>query len=680
MKRFFCRIMIIGMIVTLLLPSQAFAAKEKSSSTITIAFTHDMHSHLEKFPKIKTEIKKLKKENKQTFLLDAGDFSMGTPFQTISMTDASELYMMGQLGYDATTLGNHEFDYRSSGLAKMIKSAKESAREDAVKKYQSETERVWNEQTLRWDPAPIVESKLQIKLPEIVVSNIDWQGTIKEESLKTNGVNLRAAFEKYGAHVEENDYIVIKKENARIAVFGIFGKEADDYAPESGTKFLDPVETAKATVAKIKKNEKNIDLIVCLSHSGTNANDPEKSEDEILAKEVEGIDLIVSGHSHTALDEPIIVGNTVVASCGQYNDNLGEVSFKKVDGKYELAGYGLVELDDRIKDDTSTSEKIKDFKKTASKKYFGQYGYKWDQVLATSDVNFKSIDEFGEEQGEEPFGNLIADAYVYGVKEAEGKDYVPVDVAVAPHGVIRGSFDNGPITAADAFNVLSLGIGEDGVPGYPLVSIYLTGKELKTIAEIDISVSELMGPARLYCSGLTYTYNPNRIFLNRAYDIKLQDAEGNDVKIENNKLYRVVGDLYTTQMLGTVESLSFGILSLEPKDKDGNPIEDFSEHIITLKDGRELKEWYALASYIDSFKGNKVPEKYSGELGRKVLDDSKGILAIIKKPNSIMRTLCALILLVIAVIILIIVLIVKAIRGKNYGRGTVKKKDRIFSR
>lgn len=677
--------MIIFTVLTFTLPGACFAdtadAKAKTGDdTITIAFTHDMHSHLEKFPRIKTEVKRLQKENKKTFLFDGGDFSMGTPFQTVSMTDAAELYMMGQVGYDATTLGNHEFDYRSQGLAKMLTAAAEKARANAVKEYQANAERVWNEKTLRWDDAPVVESKLNIKLPELVVSNIDWDGTRKDSELRTDALNLQAAMEKYGAKVSEKAYTVVEKDGVRIAVFGIFGKEADSYAPESGTLFLDPVETAQATVDEIKKNEKDIDMIVCLSHSGTNASDPEKSEDEILASEVDGIDLIVSGHSHTFFTEPIVKNDTVIASCGQYNTNIGEVTFQKKDGKYEMSSYNLVALDDNVKDDSKTAAQIEKVKKTANAKYFGKYGYKWDQVLAKCDFSFTDIDTFGLEQGEDSLGNLIADSYIYGVKEAEGKDYETVDVAVAPSGVIRGSFDKGNITVADAFNALSLGSGKDGVPGYPLVSVYLTGKELKTTAEIDASVSDLMQPARLYCTGLVYTYNPHRLFMNRAYDIMLQKEDGAKVEFDDDKLYRVVADLYSAQMLGTVEGLSYGILSVEPKDKDGNPIENYEDHIITLKDGSELKEWYALASYIDSFPNNKVPEKYASTMDRKVFDDSSSITSILKKPNNIVRTLLALVLLVVAVVVLIIVIIIRLVRGKNYGRGTVKKKDRIFSK
>ena len=84
------------------------------NSPITIVFSHDMHSHLEKFPKIRTVVKQEKQNNDATFVLDGGDFSMGTPYQTIFKEEAAELRMMGAVGYDATTLGNHEFDYRSA--------------------------------------------------------------------------------------------------------------------------------------------------------------------------------------------------------------------------------------------------------------------------------------------------------------------------------------------------------------------------------------------------------------------------------------------------------------------------------------------------------------------------------------------------------------------------------------
>ncbi|MBR4020055.1 MAG: bifunctional metallophosphatase/5'-nucleotidase [Firmicutes bacterium] len=641
MKKVFAKILILCMVLTTLIPSAAVAKTTGGEERINFVVSHDMHSHLETFPKVATVIKSEKKAHEETFILDGGDFSMGTPYQTVYRSEASELRMMGKVGFDVTTLGNHEFDYRSRGLSDMLNAA--------------------------------VKSK--DKLPELVIANIDWDATLADESLKEDGERLKAALEEYGA----SRYTVVKRGEARIAVFGIFGREADSFAPESGTKFLDPVEAARDVVEEIKAHEK-VDMIVCVSHSGT-TDDPETSEDEILAAEVDGIDLIVSGHTHTYLEAPIIVNDTVIASVGQYNDNLGLISFVKKDGSFQMDSYELKAIDGKVKKSLSPAEKVDSFKDAVNEKYFSDYGYEWDEVLAKNSVDFTKIEDFALEQGEDTLGNIIADSYIYGVKKAEGKDYVPVDVAVAPAGVIRESFDKGPITVEEAFNVLSLGTGVDGVAGYPLVSVYLTGEELKLAAEVDISVSPLMSPARLYMSGLQYKYNERRMILNKTYDVQLVTPSGEVKEIEDDQLYRVVADLYSAQMLGMVNSMSYGLLSLVPKDADGNVINDYEAHIIHRKDGSELKEWYALASYIDSFANNKVPVKKYGDVdGRKMQENSLNPFKILKQTNKFFWMILAAVVLVLAVIALIVVLIVKLVRRMRYGKYGIRRKDMIFRR
>ena len=263
------------------------------------------------------------------------------------------------------------------------------------------------------------------KVPALVVSNIDWEQTLGDEALRSDGENLKNAMEEYGVNQE---YQIFIRGGVKVAVFGIFGKESASYAPESGTYFKDPVETAAAIVEQIKSKE-DVDLIVCISHSGTSSN-PESSEDEILAESVDGIDLIISGHSHTSLPQPIIKGDTVIASCGQYNDNLGTLTFVKDGDGYRLGDYKLTPLNSTVKDNRKTAATVNKFKKLADRKYFNLYGYSWDQTLVSNPVDFTDIDAFGQEQGEDTLGNLIADSYVYGVRKAEGENYVPVDVTV----------------------------------------------------------------------------------------------------------------------------------------------------------------------------------------------------------------------------------------------------------
>ena len=175
----------------------------------------------------------------------------------------------------------------------------------------------------------------------------------------------------------------------------------------------------------------------------------------------------------------------------------------------------------------------------------------------------------GTALAEQQLGNLISDSYIYALKQAEGQDYVRVDVSVTPLGVVRESIDKGNVTVAKAFEISSLGIGNDGVAGYPLCSVYLYGRELWDLAEIDASVSSLMPYAQLYCSGLKYSINTNRIFLNRVYDCWLVDDNGNRVEIEDDKLYRVVSGMSSVILLGTVKEKSFGLLELTPKDENG---------------------------------------------------------------------------------------------------------------
>jgi len=609
---------------------------------ISILFTHDMHSHFDPerymnggkveerggFSRMKTVIDRTLERFPESFLLDAGDFAMGTLYQTIYSEEASELRLMGRLGYDAATLGNHEFDYRTQGLTDMLNTALASGD----------------------------------KLPPITISNIDWERTLADEERAEKAKALKTAMESYGV----SDYKIIEKGNIKAAVFGIMGKEADSYAPESGLYFKDQIETAKAVVAQIK-DKTDADIIICLSHSGTNPN-PKKSEDEQLAAAVPDIDVIVSGHTHTKLEEPIAVGDTLIVSSGEYAYNIGHLKLIRSGDRFKVESYDVIPISQDLQKNAEIEKAINVFLKLVNTHYLSRFGYSYSDVLAYSPFEFTPIETLGNDPGEDTLGNLIADSYINAVKKAEGDDYQTVDVAVVPYGVIRGSFTEGKITTADAFAVSSLGIGADKIPGYPLVSIHLTGKELKALAEIDISVSTLMIEARLYTSGLSYTYNPNRLLLNRVTETRLVDPDGNDLKLEDKNLYRVIGGLYSCQMLGAVESKSFGLLKVTPKDQSGKPIVSFEDHIV-YDNNVELKEWIALAQYLESFESengvHRVPDYYNQLHGRKVEENSRSIFALLKKPNKIFFLLLGVILLVLAIIIVPICLIVRKRRLKK---------------
>ena len=641
-KRILTGLLAAALVVPLFAGSaQTAAATEAAGKTLDVVFTHDTHSHLNSFStvidgestevggfaRIKTVIDEQKAENPDTLVVDGGDFSMGTLVQTVYEDEAAELRMLGAIGCEVTTFGNHEFDYRSSGLAQMLKSAAESG--DV--------------------------------LPELVVCNVDWDA-MEAAGLNDGQQQIQSGFEEYGV----KDYVVLQKGDVNVAVTGVFGVDALACAPTCELLFRDPVEAVRETVAEIKANE-DVDMIVCVSHSGT-WEDESKSEDEILAKSVPDLDLIISGHTHTELAEPIVHGDTYIVSTGEYGRKIGKLSMtQKSDGRWEMTDYKLVPILSTITADGATQEKIDGFMEAVDTGYLADFGYTKDEVLATNNVQFSTLHDLEYEHTEHNLGDLMSDAYVYAVENSDDFDGVPVDVAVVPSGTVRDTYTAGNITVEQVFNSFSLGIGPDGVPGYPLISVYLTGKELRTAAEIDASVSDYMTTARLYMSGLHFTYNPNRMILNKVTDIYLTDENGSRVELEDDKLYRVVADLYSGQMLSAVTDMSHGLLSLVPKYADGTPIEDF-EDVIVMEGDRELKAWDSIARYMQSFEDTdgdgiaNVPSYYSQMHDRKVVDESRSLGDLVKSPNKYAAMIIAVILIVIILVVLLIVLVVKLIK------------------
>lgn len=646
MTKIWKKLVVIWLIAVIVLPlmtgMQVWAKTEPKQ--LDILFTHDTHSHLNSFTtivngekkeaggfaKLKTLINEHKKVNPDTLVLDGGDFSMGTLIQTVYDTEAAELRMLGQIGCDVTTLGNHEFDYQSKGLADMLNVAKNSG--DTV--------------------------------PSLVLCNVDWDA-MEEAGLSEGQKQIQSAFEKY----QVRDYVVVQKGNIKIAVLGVFGKDALVCAPTCELVWKDPVKAAKQTVEKIKKKEK-VDMIACVSHSGT-WDDADKSEDEILAKEVPDIDLIISGHTHSQLDKPIQHGNTYIVSCGEYGKNLGTISMtQKDDGRWKATSYELIPVSDEVNPDETTQAKIDALMDTVDINYLAKFGYTRKEVLAENDIEFNSLDEMGTKHEELNLGDIISDAYVYAVENSDNYDGDPVDVAVVPSGTVRDTYAKGEITVESVYNSFSLGIGKDGLAGYPLISAYLTGKELKLVAEIDASISDFMTIARLYCSGLNFKFNPHRMILNKVTDCYLTGQDGKREEIQDDKLYHVVTDLYTGQMLGSVMDISYGLLSIIPKDKEGNPIEDLEEYAI-MEENQELKAWVAIARYMQSFDDTdgdgiaNVSEYYATTHGRKVVENSRNLVQLLKNPNKFFMLMIGIITVAVLIVLLLIFFIRKVLRKRR---------------
>ena len=601
---------------------------------ITIAFTHDLHSHIEEFEtlqggsrnvvggfsRIATQIKKIKQENEQVLVVDGGDYSMGTLYQSLYTTDSVELSLLADLGYDAVTLGNHEFDYGEEGLADSLRVAAE---------------------------------KSSIR-PAMVVSNINW------EKSGERGAVVKEGFDAYGG----KNYEIITKGNTKIAVFGIFGKDSESCVNDSPLVFDDCVESAKAIVKEIKEKEAP-DLIVCLSHSGT-WEEASKSEDEILAKGVPEIDVIVSGHTHTELEEPIKIGDTYIVGCGCYGMELGQITLTKIDsGRWAVEEYELTPINSSIEEDTAIKEKIEQYTSLIDNKYLKSFGLTKNQIIARNSVEFEDAEDVYTKHYELKLGNIMSDAFAtIGRKYAKLTD--DVVVGIVPAGYIRETYVKGDITVDDIFNSYSLGIGADKTVGYPLVCAYLTGSELRMAAEVDASLSDVITGVSLFTSGIKFSFNEHRLILNKVTDISLVDKAGQEIEVDNDKLYPVIVDLGTAESLGRIKSTSFGLISIVPKDKDGNPLKSMNDAII-YDNGNEVKAWDAIRQFMQAFDSDadgigQIPESYMETEGRKNNNTNWKAWDLVRNPNKYAVMIIGGITAVIAALAGIITLVVKLVK------------------
>ncbi|MBQ7357510.1 MAG: bifunctional metallophosphatase/5'-nucleotidase [Clostridia bacterium] len=606
------------------------AEKASDADEITILFTHDLHSHLLPsanengvgeyggYARLMTLIKQQKAIDPDAILVDGGDFSMGSLFQTAYATSAIELRMMGAMGYDATTFGNHEYDYLQDGLKSMLNVAADSG-----------------------DP-----------VPPIVCANY-WP---PEKGQDGYDAQMWDSLNNYGV----KDYMILERGGVHYVLFGIFGIDSDDCAPNSGMILEDPIDVARETVAAAVKDCKDNygadPIVICLSHSGT---EDGKGEDYDLAKSVDGIDVIISGHTHTTLREPIKVNGTIIASAGEYGRYLGVIKLTKGG---ELKSYELIPVDENVAEDPEIAGMVEGYKTAVEEDYLSRYGYTFDQVLVNNKYKFDTVDEVYDTQHESTLGNLFSDAYKAAVEKATGKR---VDVALTASGVIRASMPVGNVTVSDVFNAASLGVGTEG----ELVSIYITGKDLKSAIELDASVQPLMTSAQLFMSGVEYSFNRYRMIFNKVDYAMLQNADGTLSEIEDDKLYYIVAGMYMGQMLGSVEETSMGILKITPRDADGNPIatEDLVNYVVKDENGNPLKEWDAIADYLDAM-GGEMDEKYAAPDGRKVVYASLNPVKLLRNANIFTFIAIALILILIAVIVLVVILVRRRIKRKKQAR------------
>jgi 5'-nucleotidase len=268
-------------------PSLLEAAEWASPLRLTILHTNDVHSRLEPFPMDGGRnqglggvtaraalVRQIRAEEEHVLLLDAGDIFQGTPYFNLYKGEP-EIKAMSAMGYDACTIGNHDFDAGMANLATQLTG--------------------------------------HANFP-MLVCNYDFNGTEMENKTMP--------------------YKIFKKGKLTIGVLGV-GIEMHGLVPDNlykQTKYFDPVQKANETADRLKKQH-GCDMIICLSHLGYQYKGSNKVSDEVLAKETENIDLIIGGHTHTFLDKPVVIKNkkgndVVVNQVGWAGIILGRLDFE----------------------------------------------------------------------------------------------------------------------------------------------------------------------------------------------------------------------------------------------------------------------------------------------------------------------------------------------------------------
>ena len=286
-------------LVTLPRSSFAFNADE---TVITILHTNDTHSQIDPLPpndknagkggvaRRATLVKRIRKENPNTLLIDAGDVLQGTPYFNFYKGEV-EYKAMSAIGYDVGTLGNHEFDNGVEALAAALKFANF----------------------------------------DIVSANYDVKGTVLEGRVKP--------------------YVVKTVGGVRVGLFGLGISPVALITPANfkGVTYLDPVQAAREMVKTLREKERCA-LVVCMSHLGYSERPrPNSVSDSVVASQVDGIDFIASGHSHLFMPRPVEVAQpcgakTLIFQVGKSGIYVGRIDFTFKTGKLSGAIGRLLDL------------------------------------------------------------------------------------------------------------------------------------------------------------------------------------------------------------------------------------------------------------------------------------------------------------------------------------------------
>jgi 5'-nucleotidase/UDP-sugar diphosphatase len=555
-----------------------------------VLHTNDSHSHRLGLPnceyqgqagdgtvggaaRLATLIDRERAAHEELLLFSAGDFTMGT--MLVDAEDqASDLNILKELEYDAAALGNHEFDWEPHMLAEMINNA---------------------------DQPPV----------PLLAANIHFSDKTEDDALEA----------LYGMPGEAGKlvypYIVLETPGGtKAGVFGIMGLDAEEVSNASPVYFSGDMDTlAQETqeVVDTLRKQKKVDVVLCLAHVGIKEEEGSWVGETVeLAERVEGIDVILSGHQHTVVPEAFEVQHengswkTVTMEAGCYGQHLGRYHLVREGGRKTISGE-LIGIDDSVESKTDIQQHVDEMVTDVETNFLSRYPQvpeagafltgDYYQVLAHSDFD---IPRHGNQPNN--LGYLAADA----MREDSGAQIT----AVSNGGDLRRSLNrvNGDeFCLADVFISTPLGIGPDGIPGYPQVKFHLSLVGLKLVLEATVCDMGLTNnDYMLSLSGLRIIYDSSGDVYNRVQKLILYenidesdagtvifDKENGGFQVPQDDLISICTTSYIASFLTS--------FNLTPKYADGSKIEDLDDAIVKDAGGREIKLWYSLARKLASF-------------------------------------------------------------------------------
>jgi 5'-nucleotidase / UDP-sugar diphosphatase len=477
-------------------PKETPKKKDPKTFNLSLMHTNDTHAHLDNVAKRITAIKEVRVEKPDALLLDSGDVFSGTLYFN-EFKGQADLEFMNLAGYDLMTFGNHEFDLGSSpeghqALADFVKNA----------------------------DFPIVST------------NVDLSNDEKLNPLYHDKMTKKPE--------DGNIYpTVIKKVNGeKVGFIGLTTEETVDISSPEGVVFENYIEEAEEAVKNLER--RGINKVIAITHLGFDDN-PAYDNDLELAKHVDGLDVIVGGHSHTKLAEPVVVANdengqtkdpTVIVQASQYGDFLGtlDVQFNKKGEVIEQAGE-LIEVKTKA-EDPEAAELLKKYSSQIEELKNTPTGGVAEKELANprSEGDGPSV-----RSNETELGNLITDGMLDKAKEFNPN----VVMAFQNGGGIRAPIDQGEITYGDVLTTLPF--------GNTLATMTLTGSEIKTALEHSVSQSPKEHGGFLHVSGMKFTYDSTQPVGSRVVSMEVETAEGEFTPLNPDQEYVIATNAFTAK-------------------------------------------------------------------------------------------------------------------------------------